>query len=128
MEMKNLLLHSWVTATYLLWHLFFSPVLGVQREGRGKGRIERIDGGFSKFPINVRFKPFGVIRSRTVSCHFFLLFVLSLQPGKIKKIKLQLWRASLLSFFVLLSSYLAVLSCPGTVTLYSIQRVSGNPK
>jgi len=56
--------------SYHLWHFFFSTVFGVQREGRGKERIERIDGGFSKYPINVRFKPFEVIRSTVVYCHF----------------------------------------------------------
>lgn len=61
--------------SYLLWHLLFSPVLGVQREGRRKRRIERIDGGFSKYPINVRFKPFDVIRSRAVCCHFSPVYI-----------------------------------------------------
>lgn len=59
----------------------------------------------------------------------FLLFILPLDADKIKEEKLKLWRASLPSFFVLLSFYVTVvllLDCTGTVTLYGIQGVSSN--
>lgn len=114
---------------------FSVPCLGdsfLQMEGSGKRRTEkpssnwRIDGCFSKFPINVRFKPFDVIRSEAVCCHFSTVCI---APGsrqyKGREIKALGGFFSLL-FFVLLSFYLTVvlLDCSGTVTLYSIQGVS----
>ena len=126
MEM-NLLLHSWAIATC---HGIFSSVLFLESRGRAEGKEELRElmvasQSSPSMSDSNHLMPLEAEQSVVI----FLLFILPLQPGKIKKVKLQLWRAFLPSFFVLLSSYLTVLlSCSGTVTLYSIQGVSGNPK
>lgn len=124
---EEFLLPSWAIATCCG---IFSSVLHLESRGRAEGKEE-----LRELMVASQSSP-----SMSDSNHFmsleveqsvviFLLFILPLQPDKIRKVKLQLWRASLPSFFVLLSSYLTVLlSCSGTVTLYSIQGVSGNPK
>lgn len=100
----------------------------LQMEGSGKRRIEEL---MVVSPSSPSMSDSNHLMSLEVkqSVVIFLLFILPLEADKIKEEKLKLWRASLPSFFVLLSFYVTVvllLDCTGTVTLYGIQGVSSN--
>lgn len=74
-------------------------LLFCQRAGKEKERFERIYGSFSKYPISVRFKSLVVIRSGAICCRSSPLYI---APAILQnKVRLQLWKALLPSFSVL---------------------------
>lgn len=91
----------------------------LQTEGRGKRRIEELM-VVSLSSSSISDSNCSMSLEVKQSVVIFLLFILPLQADKIKEVKLKLWRASLPSFFVLLSFCVTVvllLDCLGTVTL-----------